>query len=90
MNLFLPLYSWKIAELALTNNYSLTYYNKIQLKLEFDCDVFYNSGIMSLENIIIYCFWKISSVIFNAVCETKFCGIIDQSLNYIDLTVHYH
>ena len=23
------------------------------------------------------------------VCETKFCGIIDQSLFYIDLTVHY-
>ena len=25
----------------------------------------------------------------SAVCETKFCGIIDQSLFYIDLTVHY-
>jgi hypothetical protein len=24
-----------------------------------------------------------------AVCETKCCGIIDQSLFYIDLTVHY-
>ena len=25
----------------------------------------------------------------NVVCETKFCGIIDQSLFYIDLIVHY-
>ena len=25
----------------------------------------------------------------STVCETKFCGIIDQSLYYIDLTVHY-
>jgi hypothetical protein len=24
-----------------------------------------------------------------SVCETKFCGIIDQFLFYIDLTVHY-
>ena len=24
-----------------------------------------------------------------AVCETKFCGIIDQSLFYLDHTVHY-
>ena len=23
------------------------------------------------------------------VCETKFCGIIEQSLFYIDLTIHY-
>jgi hypothetical protein len=23
------------------------------------------------------------------VCETKYCGIIDQSLFYIDLIVHY-
>jgi len=23
------------------------------------------------------------------VCETKCCGIIDQSLFYIDLTIHY-
>ena len=26
---------------------------------------------------------------FLQLCETKFCGIIDQSLFYIDLTVHY-
>jgi len=24
-----------------------------------------------------------------AVCETKFCGIIDQFLFYIDLAVHF-
>jgi len=27
--------------------------------------------------------------IIKSVCETKFCGIIDQSLFYINLTVHY-
>jgi len=27
--------------------------------------------------------------LFGAVCETELCGIIDQSLFYIDLTVHY-
>jgi len=25
----------------------------------------------------------------NTVYETKFCGIIDQSLFYIDFTLHY-
>jgi hypothetical protein len=29
------------------------------------------------------------SVFPASVCETKFCGIIDQCLFYIDLTVHY-
>jgi hypothetical protein len=37
-------------------------------------------------------FWYIKIARFAhyaTVCETKFCCIIDQSLFYIDLTVHY-
>ena len=33
--------------------------------------------------------WKNSHKTSISVCETKFCGVIDQSLFYIDLTVHY-
>jgi hypothetical protein len=36
------------------------------------------------------CFpFDITNSALSAVCETKFCGIIDQSLFYIDLAVHY-
>ena len=54
---------------------------------------------MLIKNYVEFCFTAISykSQVKNlkqtrdtAVCETKYCGIIDQSLFYIDLiTVHY-